>query len=180
MRKPLRLSILAAALGVSALFVTSLVASADITTTTNPANAPTGTHFAGRTSASCVVNADNSVTCPSYQLAGVGNTNATANLSVTYTATVVCINGGGNPSDSQHQGSFDAATTSGGLSPKNGKLTVPQLKAGPVTEEQFLAQQTCPNPNWTPTVPGGISLSSFTYTLSFVGFDGAFITITGP
>jgi hypothetical protein len=179
MHKPLRLSILATALAASALFVTSLVASAATTTTINPANAPTGTHFAGRTSATCEVSGL-TVTCPSYQLAGVGNTNATANLSATYTATVVCINGGGNPSDSQHQGSATSTTTTPALQPKNGKLTVPSLTSDAPTESEFLAQQTCPNPNWTPTIPGGISLSSFTYTLTFDGFGGAFITITGP
>jgi hypothetical protein len=180
MRKPLRLSILAAALGVSALFVTSLVASAAISPPQfDSTAAPQGTHVSGRVSPSCSVSGL-TVTCNSYQLAGVGNTNATANLSVTYSATVVCINGGGNPSDGQHQGSFTQGTSTGQLEPKNGKLTVPSLTSTPPTEQQFLAQQTCPNPNWTPTIPGGISISSFTYTLSFVGFDGAFITITGP
>jgi hypothetical protein len=46
------------------------------------------------------------------------------------------------------------------------------------SEQQFLAQQTCPNTGWTPTIPGGITLSSFTYTVSFAGFNGSFITIT--
>ncbi len=120
------------------------------------------------------------VSCNSFQLAGVGNTNAQANLSVTYSATVVCINGGGNPSDSQHQGTFTSTTSTGQLSPKNGKLTVPSLSATAPTEQQFLAKQTCPNPNWTPTIPGGITLSGFTYTVSFVGFGGPYITVTGP
>src|SRR5262252_6119687 len=79
---------------------------AGATTTTNPANAPNGTHFKSGT-ASC----SDSVTCSGFTLAGVGNTNVEANLSAKYSATVVCINGGGNPSDSQHQGSFTQATT---------------------------------------------------------------------
>jgi hypothetical protein len=75
-----------------------------------------------------------------------------------------------------------APTTTGSLSPKNGKLTVPSLNSGPVpTNAQFEAQATCPNPNWTKHVRGGtITLSSFTYTLHFAGFTGDFITITGP
>jgi hypothetical protein len=165
-----------AALALSALLVTASAASA--TTTFNPAAAPNGTHVQTGTP-SCSVSGLN-VSCSSYELAGVGNTNATANLSARYSATVVCINGGGNPSDSQHQGTFTQARTTGQLSPKNGRLTVPSLSVTAPTEQQFLAQQTCPNPNWTPTIPGGITLSSFTYTLSFVGFNGAFITITGP
>jgi hypothetical protein len=39
----------------------------------------------------------------------------------------------------------------------------------------------CPNPNWTPEFhPGTLTLNSFTYTLTFAGFTGAYITITGP
>jgi hypothetical protein len=158
--------------------VAALAALATISTNINPANAPTGTHFKSGT-ATCSVSGT-TVSCSGYTLAGVGNANATATLNATYTATVVCINGGSNPSDSQHQGSFTETPTTGSLQPKNGNLTVPPLSASAPTEQQFLAQQTCPNPNWTPTIPGGITLSSFTYTLTFAGFSGAYITITGP
>jgi hypothetical protein len=162
----------------AAVIAFSAVASAASTTTFNPANAPTGTHVQTGTP-SCTVDRSLNVSCSSFELAGVGNTNATANLSVTYSATVVCINGGGNPSDSQHQGTFTASASTGQLSPKNGRLTVPSLAATAPTEQQFLAQQTCPNPNWTPTIPGGITLSNFTYTVSFQGFSGPYLTITG-
>src|SRR5215475_1507750 len=158
---------------------TTTAASAAQTTTVNPANAPSGTHVQ-RGSPGCTVNGGGNVSCNSFELAGVGNTNATADLSANYSATVVCINGGGNPSDSQHQGTFTASNSTGQLSPKNGRLTVPSLSVTAPTEQQFLAQQTCPNPNWTPTIPGGITLSSFTYTVSFAGFGGPYITITGP
>ena len=161
----------------AAVIAFSAGAWATSTTTFNPANAPTGTHVQTG-SPSCTVSGLN-VSCSSFELAGVGHTNAHADLSATYTATVVCINGGGNPSDGQHQGTFTASTTSGQLSPKNGRLTVPSLSVTAPTEQQFLAQQTCPNPNWTPTIPGGITLSSFTYTVSFAGFSGPYITITG-
>jgi hypothetical protein len=75
-----------------------------------------------------------------------------------------------------------APTSTGSLSPKNGKLTVPSLNSGPVpTAAQFEAAAKCPNPNWTKSVQGGtITLSSFTYTLTFAGFTAPFITITGP
>jgi hypothetical protein len=154
------------------------VAGATQSTTTNPANAPQGTHFKSG-SATCSVSKSGSVTCSSYTLAGVGNTDVTANLSATYTATVVCINGGGNESDSQHQGTFTQASTTGTLQPKNGNVTVPSLSASAPSKQQFLSQQTCPNPNWTPTIPGGIALSSFTYTVTFKGFSGPYITISG-
>jgi hypothetical protein len=160
------------------LAVSASVALAAITTTINPANAPNGTHFKSGT-ATCTVGAT-SVTCSGYTLAGVGNINATATLSVVYSATVVCVNNGNNTSDGQHQGSFSSTTGPVELRSKNGNLTVPSLTNTAPTEAQFLAQQTCPNPNWTPTVPGGITLTSFTYTLKFAGFTGAYITITGP
>lgn len=146
-------------------------------TTINPANAPNGTHFKSGT-ATCTAGAT-SVTCSGYTLAGVGNINATATLSVVYRATVVCVNNGNNTSDGQHQGSFSSTTGPISLQSKNGNLTVPSLTNTAPTEQDFLAQQTCPNPNWTPTVPGGITLTSFTYTLQFAGFTGAYITITG-
>jgi hypothetical protein len=158
--------------------VIAFSAAASAGTVFNAAAAPQGTHLVtGTPTPTCTVSGLN-VSCNSYELAGVGGTNATANLSATYSATVVCINAGGNPSDGQHQGTFTASTTSGQLSPKNGRLTVPSLSVMAPTEQQFLAQQTCPNPNWTPTIPGGITLSSFTYTVSFAGFTGSFITIT--
>lgn len=170
---------LIATLSVLAVVLSASVALADQTTTFNPAAAPGGTHLVtGTPTPTCMVTGLD-VSCNSYELAGVGNTNATATLSVTYTATVVCINNGGNPSDGQHQGSFTTTTSTPVLSPKNGRLTIPSLSATAPSEQDFLAQQTCPNPNWTPTIPGGIALSSFTYTVMFQGFNGAYITIAG-
>ena len=159
-------------------FALPSAASAATTTTFNPANAPSGTHVQ-RGSPGCAVSGLN-VSCSSFELAGVGNTNAQADLGASYAATVVCINGGGNPSDSQHQGTFTASSSTGQLSPKNGRLTVPSLSVTGPSEADFLAQQSCPNPNWTPRIPGGITLSNFTYTVSFVGFSGPYLTITGP
>src|SRR6266513_4469192 len=151
---------------------------ASATTTIKPAAAPTGTHFSAGTSATCSVNPSTQlVTCSSYQLAGVVNSNATGALDTTYSATVDCTNNGGMtvPVKASAQ---TAPTTTGSLSPKNGKLTVPSLNSSPVpTDAQFEAQATCPNPNWTKSLQGGtITLSSFTYTLTFAGFSGPFIT----
>ena len=76
-----------------------------------------------------------------------------------------------------------APTSTGNLSPKNGRLFVPALNSGtrPVGIRQFEAQATCPNGNWTKELLGGtITLSTFIYTLHFVGFTGNYITITGP
>lgn len=165
----------AAVIGVVAAVLVGVGAAA---TTINPANAPNGTHFKSG-SATCTVTGSG-VSCSAYTLAGVGNTNATAELTATYTATVVCVNNGDNTSDSQHQGSFTSSTGPVPLHPtKNGNLPVPSLSASAPTASDFLAQQTCPNPNWTPRLGSGITLSGFTYTLTFAGFSGAYITITG-
>jgi hypothetical protein len=156
-------------------------ASAAITTTINPAAAPTGTHFQVGT-ATCTVNSTTQlVTCSSYELAGVGNANATATLSTSYSATVQCRNRGGQIVEVKSQVAT-APTTSGNLSPENGRLFVPSLSSSPVpTAASFEAQATCPNGNWTKeTLAGSITLSSFTYTLHFAGFTGNYITITGP
>jgi hypothetical protein len=172
-----RLRLLTLAVVVAAAVAFPAAAAATSTTNINPANAPNGTHFKSGT-ASCSVSG-NVANCTGYTLAGVGNSNATATLSATYTATVVCVNNGGNKSDSQHQGTFTSTSSSGSLQSKNGNLTVPSLKSTAPTPQQFIAQQTCPNPNWTPTLQGPITLSSFTYKLTFAGFSGPYITITG-
>jgi hypothetical protein len=170
--------LMAAVLGTVAALMTT-ASTAAITTTFNPTAAPTGTHVQTGTP-SCSVSGL-AVNCTGYELAGVGNANATGSLVATYSATVDCTNKGGNlvPVKSSAQ---TAPTTTGSLSPKNGKLAVPPLSSSPVpTDEQFEAAATCPNGNWTKSVAGGtITLTSFTYTLHFVGFTGNYITITGP
>lgn len=147
-------------------------------TVINPANAPNGTHVQSGTPA-CQISGF-TVTCSSYDLAGVGNTNANATLSATYSGTVLCTNPAGHVAPGQTQNPT-IPTSTGQLSPKNGRLTVPTLtSATQATIEQALRQNTtCPNIKWTKSVqPGSISLVGFTYTLTFTGFNGAYITIT--
>ena len=153
------------------------------TTTINPANAPQGTHLEqGVTQAdvTCTVTAT-SVTCPTtvFDIEGVGNTNATATLTATYSATVQCRNRGGNIVE-VHSQNITVPSTSATLRAKNGRLTVTQLTSTAPTAAQFEALATCPNPNWTAEVlASSITLASFTYTVTFEGFTGAYITITG-
>jgi long-subunit fatty acid transport protein len=147
----------------------------------NPAAAPQGTHVQTGTPSCSFVTGTQNVTCSSFELAGVGNTDATATLSATYTATVDCRNRGGNVVES-HAGTFTATSSSGELSPVNGRLTVPSLTVTAPSEADFLAQQTCPNPNWTKEIREGttITLVSSVYTVTFEGFTGAYITIIDP
>jgi hypothetical protein len=162
-----------------ALFVSTSAAQAD--TTINPSAAPTGTHLQTGT-IGCSVNPSTLiVTCSTFELAGVGGANATGSLVASYTATVQCRNHGGQIVEVKSQVKT-APTTTGSLSPKNGRLRVPSLSSAPVpTAAQFESQATCPNGNWTKELENGtITLSSFTYTLHFAGFTGDYITITGP
>ena len=151
-----------------------------ISTTIDPAAAPRGTHFQVGT-ATCTVTGL-TISCSSYELAGVGNSNAQADLIASYAATVDCRNHGGKVVEVKAQAEEGPFST-GELEPKNGRLLVPALTtAGEVpSEADFTAQATCPNPNWTKEVRDGtITLSSFRYTLTFAGFATPYITITGP
>lgn len=145
------------------------------TATIFPANAPSGTHLQTG-SIGCVVGTDLSVTCSSFQLAGVGNTNATVILLANYTATVDCFNHGTDPNNpiESHTTSFSSADTTTVPSTKNGRLTIPQETATPGS-----VTQVCPNPNWTPRIRSGtLQLVSFTYTVTFAGFTSPYISIS--
>jgi hypothetical protein len=165
-----------AALALSALLLMALAAFAAV----NPANAPNGTHFAGGTSApTCSVTAT-TVTCPasSFQLAGVGNTNATETLTATWSATIDCRNHGGQVVESHSQSASVASPPRTLTSDKNGRLTVTPVTVAAPSNADFLAQATCPNPNWTAEVRGGNpTLVSYSYALRFAGFNGAYITL---
>jgi hypothetical protein len=144
-------------------------------TTINPANAPSGTHLQSGTIGCTVDPTSKAVTCSSFELAGVGNTNASVSLVASYSGTVDCTNKGGNLVES-HTTTFNSSDTFTATSSKNGRLTVRSATANPGS-----VGQVCPNPNWTPTIRSGtLTLNSFTYTLTFAGFTGAYITITGP
>jgi hypothetical protein len=137
----------------------------------NPANAPGSSHLTSG-SPTCTVNADRSIDCSSYVLGGVGHTNATVDLAASYSATIDCTNNGGNLVES-HTTTFSADSTATVASTRNGQLTVPAQSVSP-----FSAPQVCPNPNWTPSIRAGtLTLNSFTYTLTFAGFNSPYITI---
>jgi hypothetical protein len=179
MRLKKRFVALAALIGaIAALSTVALAAVSPGTYTPNAgsfdgANAPGSSHLTSG-SPSCTVNANLSIDCSAYVLGGVGNTNAVVSLTASYTATIDCTNHGGNLVES-HTSDF-AASNSATLTPsRNG-----QLRVGARSVSPFSAPQVCPNPNWTPSIrPGTLVLNSFTYTLTFVGFSNAYITIDG-
>jgi hypothetical protein len=147
----------------------------------NPAMAPTGTHLQSGTP-TCDVQPDGyTVKCSSYDLAGVGNKDATASLVVTYTGTVLCKNPAGNVAPGQTQNP-SIGTTTGRLEPKNGRLTVPELTSATKEdiEAALIRETSCPNRKWTKSVvEDSIAVVGYTYTLKFTGYPSAYITISG-
>ena len=147
-------------------------------------NAPQGTHFVtGTPSPTCTVTAQ-TVTCPAaaFELAGVGNTNATATLTAQYSAIVDCFNPGANRNNpiESHETSF-TETQAATLTPnRNGQLSVGARSVSPTAAELDDAT-TCPNANWDAQIRGGsLTLESFTYSLTFAGFTEPAVLITGP
>src|SRR5881396_2475003 len=116
----------------------------------NPANAPGSSHLTSG-SPSCTVNADRSIDCSAYVLGGVGHTNATVSLTASYSATIDCTNHGGSLVES-HTANFAADSTATVPSAKNGQLSVPAQSVRGLSS----APQVCPNPNWTPSIRGGV------------------------
>jgi hypothetical protein len=146
----------------------------------NAGGTPSGGHLQSG-SIFCAVSSTLVITCSStgeYKINGIGNTNANAALSATYSATVHCTNKGGNLVEVKSQPQT-APATSGTLRAKNGSLTVTQISTSPPTNQQFEAAATCPNGNWSKSVAPGPTLESFTYTLTFVGFSTPAVSISG-
>jgi hypothetical protein len=141
-----------------------------------PENAPQGTHLQ-RGAIGCTVNADLSVDCSSFQLAGVGNTDADVSLVANYTAIIDCNNPGNNRNNpiESHTADFSSEDVFTATSSKNGRLTVRAAEADPAE-----AGQVCPNPRWTPEIrEGTLELTDFTYSVTFAGFEDPYILITG-
>jgi hypothetical protein len=139
----------------------------------NSANAPGSSNLKSGTP-QCVVEAGTlDVDCSAYVLSGVGNTNATTDLSATYSAIIDCRNHGGNVVES-HETTFSSTGGQTLFPGRNGQLRVLAVSASAGDVEQV-----CPNPNWTPEIqPGTLVLETFTYTLQFAGFSEPYITIT--
>jgi hypothetical protein len=140
---------------------------------TNFNNAPSGAHYRqGAAEPLCTASTVPTtgaitVSCTGTQIAGVGNTNADLLLAVEGTANFVCHN----------PGSASETTETTLVPSRNGTLVVP-AQSVTISPEEAAAQFTCPNPNWTEEFTGFSDLS-FTYSLTFAGFDAPAILITG-
>jgi hypothetical protein len=162
-------------IGLLSMLIVALTA-ATAPAVTNFNNAPQGAHYAQGSGEPVCTLSGLTVTCTGTAIEGVGNTNATVNLSVTSTFTGTCTNPGGHLVEPFTE-SETTTTTSVITSTRNGRLIVPPQTATAVSSAEFLAAFECPNPNWTPQVTS--TAISFLYTLTFAGFTAPAITVTG-
>jgi len=140
---------------------------------TNFENGPSGAHYAtGFAEPICTVGTDGSVSCPATQIGGVGRTNAFVSLTAIITINGVCHNPGNDNIVEPHSQSIEDSDEASIASTRNGQLMVPVLETGPAVSEF-----TCPNTRWREEVTS-IDVS-FLYTLTFDGFPGPFISISG-
>lgn len=143
-------------------------------------NGPSGAHYANGYSAPvCTVDGTQAVSCTGTVIAGVGNTNAVAMLSATYSGTVQCRNNGGQIVEVKTQ--TTEGTSSGTLKPsRNGQLIVPALSTAAPSADDLKKDATCPNGNWSKELLGGPNLTSYVYTIIFAGYTQPFFSKVGP
>ena len=150
---------------------------------TNFDNAPSGAHYRKGsaepvcTSTTTPTTGAITVNCTGTQIAGVGNTNADLLLAVEGTANFVCHNPGNENIVEPHSGTVSESTSTTLTPTRNGTLVVPSQTVT-ISPEEAAAQFTCPNPNWREEFTGFSDLS-YTYSLTFAGFDQPAILITG-
>ncbi len=146
-------------------------------------NAPSGAHFRKGsaepvcTSSTVPTTGAITVSCTGTQIAGVGNTNANLLLEVEGTANFVCHNPGNDNIVEPHSDSVTESVSTPLVPSRNGTLVVP-AQSVTISPEDAAAQFECPNPNWREEFTGFSDLS-YTYSLTFVGFDQPAILITG-
>jgi hypothetical protein len=146
-------------------------------------NAPSGAHFRKGfgepvcTETTVPTTGAVTVSCTGTEIAGVGNTNANLSLTVTGTADFVCHNPGNDDIVEPHSASVSETTDTLLIPSRNGTIVVP-ASSGTITPDEASRAFSCPNPNWREEFVG-FSDVTFTYRLTFVGFDAPAILITG-
>jgi hypothetical protein len=145
---------------------------------TNFNNAPSGAHYRnGFGEPVCSVNqATDTVSCTGTTIGGVGNTAATVSLSVRATANLTCTNRGGNLVE-PHSTTVTDTTTAREFPSRNGQIVIDSISER-ITAGDVTGAFTCPNPNWREDVQS-ITVTGFTYTVTFDGFTAPAIRITG-
>ncbi|OJJ37953.1 hypothetical protein ASPWEDRAFT_39661 [Aspergillus wentii DTO 134E9] len=127
--------------------------------------------------ATCTCNPDGSISCSSFQICGVGNNNAQAQITADFTATVTCRNKGGNIVEVKTQ-NVPAENSSPILRPdRNGCLTVPSLSVTAPQDQDFFDAAVCPNGNWEKSLRGNPTTTGFSYDVFFPSSGCEFVSI---
>jgi hypothetical protein len=107
------------------------------------------------------------VTCSTGEVAGLGNFDVVVSISFTAEQGQLCH----NPGNSLVVQGQNPATGTGGAAVsipageiKNGTLTIPSLSATATLTASSAEDAGCPNPNWTVTLSGPITVTGGTYT----------------
>jgi hypothetical protein len=109
---------------------------------------------------------DATVTCSTGQVAGLGNFDVVVSMTFTASQGQLCHNPGNS---NVVQGQNPAVGTGGGSVSipagdiKNGTLTVPSITGTASITASSAADAGCPNPNWTVTLDGPITISGGQY-----------------
>ena len=94
---------------------------------------------------------------------------------MTGTANFVCHNPGNDNIVEPHSASVDESVSATLVPSRNGQLIVP-AQSVTISPEEAAAQFTCPNPRWREEFTGFSDLT-FTYSLTFAGFDAPVISL---
>jgi hypothetical protein len=147
----------------------------------NGSTAPSGAHYAsGFGEPTCTINdlTVDTVTCTGTKIGGIGGTDATVSITVSYSATVQCRNKGGNIVEVKTQTSTTTTAPENATEVRNGQLTVSSVSSTAPSTQSFLNAADCPNGNWDKLlVAGSPSVTDFLYTLTFDGFTAAAISV---
>jgi hypothetical protein len=133
---------------------------------------------------SVTVNEQNNTVCVSGEFAGVGMDNVFLDVDVSFSATTVCRNGGGQTAPGQGTVSLTRDfPTQSFTADKNGRLRVnyctPRV-SGSDFPTPTSAEAGCPNPNWTvdPIQTSAITVSG--YSVEMTWRNETLFTATGP
>ena len=172
---PQRFAVTACAIGALTLSTTWAA------TVFNASTAPSGAHYAnGSVEPVCTVDQPTlTVSCTGTVIGGIGGTDADLRLSVSYSGTVQCKNRGGQIVDVKTQ-FLTTSGSNGDTRVKNGQLTVAPISVAGPSDGDFTTRATCPNGNWTKQlVDGSATITGYSYTLTFLGYQSSVISISG-
>jgi hypothetical protein len=107
------------------------------------------------------------VTCSTGQVTGLGNFDVVVSISFTASQGQLCHNPGNTnvvPGQNPAVGTGGGGVSIPAGDIKNGNLTIPSISATATITASSAADAGCPNPNWTVTLSGPITVSGGTYT----------------